>query len=734
LSRPRAPSLRASCATHASRAARRVRAALPAVVAALLAAARVAAQPTATPLPASLAGQVRAAQAEKAGWGPAQRKVGAALHAFVWPRAHAQRLDASPLVTPWRHGTVLHVYITVTSTAATDLRRLEDAGATIEILNPELRMMQAWVDEGAVPRVAALPFVRAIRPVHPAGHRAGAVTSLGDAAARADLVRAMGYEGAGITVGVISDGIDSVPASQVSGDVGTVTVPADGRCTRGRGHEGTAILEIVHDLAPGAVELFSGGLDGRLAFVNAVRCLTAAGAHVIIDDLVYFDEPYFEDGILAGAVRAAVLSGVSYHSAAGNDALAHVADGFRPAGDDFHDFDPGPGVDTITGFRLPAGQTAFCFLQWNDPFGASSNDYDLFVVDDPGGTVRAAGTSAQSGTQDPYEEVGVTNPTASTLQLGLAIKKVAGLDRTLKILCTPADIALEHRTALGSIFGHAAIEEAIAVGAIDVHDPGLNDVESFSSGGPAVIHFPSFRQRAKPDLVAFDGVATTAPGFADFHGTSAAAPHAAAVAALLLSKNPFLAPADIQGILTATAVDVGPPGRDHLAGAGRLDALAALDATPMPCPGGCVDGDACSEDICRVSVCIHPPVRCDDGFACTVDACDHGLGCVFQPPPGAAGIDCVLAVARGDQACAGIGLPRQLRRQIERGTRLVQRVVTDPPPPQRQSRVLARARRCYRNAARMLRAAIRHQRLPADCGAVLAKGLDETLARLPRPR
>jgi hypothetical protein len=320
------------------------------------------------------------------------------------------------------------------------------------------------------------------------------------------------------------------------------------------------------------------------------------------------------------------------------------------------------------------------------------------------------------------------------LQLGLAIKKVAGLDRALKIFCTPANLALEHGTALGSIFGHAGIEEAIAVGAVDVRDPGLNDVEAFSSAGPAVIHFPSFRERAKPDLVAFDGVVTTAPGFADFHGTSAAAPHSAAVAALLLSKNPFLAPADIRGILTTTAVDVGPPGRDDLAGAGRLDALAALDATPAPCPGGCVDDDACSQDICQVSVCLHPPVRCDDGFGCTVDACDSRLGCVFQTLPGAAGIECVLAVAHGAEACAGIALPRRLQGQIEHGTRLVQRAVTEAPPVRRQSRMLARARQRYRNAARILRAAIRRQRLPADCAAGLTTALDEALARLPRPQ
>jgi subtilisin family serine protease len=704
----------------------RVSAALLGVVAALLATAR-AARPSDDPSPFGLVGQVREAQADKAGWSAARRKVSSALHGLVWPSA---RQAASPLVTPWRAQRALHVYITVTSTSAGDLRRLEEAGVAIEILDVELRVMQAWVDEAAIPGVAALSFVRAIRPVHPARHRAGAVTTQGDGAARADLARAMGYDGTGITVGVISDGIDNVAAAQASRDVAAVTVPADARCTAGRGREGTAILEIVHDLAPGAAELFSGGLDGQLSFLNAVRCLAAAGAQVIIDDLVYFDEPYFEDGMLAAGVREAVASGVSYHAAAGNDARAHLADVFRPAPGGFHDFDPGGAVDTIAGLLLAPGETVFCFLQWNDRFGQSSNDYDLFLVDDPGGTVLASGIGQQSGAADPFEEVGFTNASAGPRQVGLAIAKLGGEDRALEVFCTPDDIVLEHGTASGSIFGHAGIDEVIAVGAVDVRDPGLNDVEAFSSRGPALIYFPSVQTRAKPDLVAFDGVATTTPGFADFHGTSAAAPHTAAVAALLLSKNSLLAPADIQAILTSTAVDIGPAGRDDDAGWGRLDALAAIDATPALCPGGCSDGDVCTADVCRAGVCVHAPFDCDDAIACTEDACELPAGCVFRPPSGVAGIECLLAVALGDSPCAGVVLPREVRDQIDRGTSVVRRIVTDALSPKVEKRALARARRRYRKAARLLRAAVRRQLVSVGCGATAAKALDETRARL----
>lgn len=62
-----------------------------------------------------------------------------------------------------------------------------------------------------------------------------------------------------------------------------------------------------------------------------------------------------------------------------------------------------------------------------------------------------------------------------------------------------------------------------------------------------------------------------------FQGTSAAAPHCAAVAALLLSANKSLTPDDIRGILTSTAKDLGEKGWDERFGAGLVDAESALN-------------------------------------------------------------------------------------------------------------------------------------------------------------
>lgn len=64
-------------------------------------------------------------------------------------------------------------------------------------------------------------------------------------------------------------------------------------------------------------------------------------------------------------------------------------------------------------------------------------------------------------------------------------------------------------------------------------------------------------------------------------GTSMATPHAAGVAALMLSKNPSLSPAGIDSIIEQTAVPLGTAGKDNTYGAGGINALAAVNAVPL---------------------------------------------------------------------------------------------------------------------------------------------------------
>ena len=129
-----------------------------------------------------------------------------------------------------------------------------------------------------------------------------------------------------------------------------------------------------------------------------------------------------------------------------------------------------------------------------------------------------------------------------------------------------------------------------------------NQVELFTSDGPRRIFYDAAGTpitpgnvlfgtnggivRAKPDITAADGVSTTLPptsGLNPFYGTSAAAPHAGAIAGLLKSANPALTPPQIRAMLTTTAVDVESAGYDNISGFGIVQAFKAMQAVaPTP--------------------------------------------------------------------------------------------------------------------------------------------------------
>ena len=91
--------------------------------------------------------------------------------------------------------------------------------------------------------------------------------------------------------------------------------------------------------------------------------------------------------------------------------------------------------------------------------------------------------------------------------------------------------------------------------------------------------------RQKPEITAADGVNTSLADFAPFFGTSASAPHAAAIAALVLSGNPGATGDDIREAFAATALDLVPAGYDGRTGHGVIRADRVLEytgATPQP--------------------------------------------------------------------------------------------------------------------------------------------------------
>ncbi|MDQ3013178.1 MAG: S8 family serine peptidase, partial [Acidobacteriota bacterium] len=445
----------------------------------------------------------------------------------------------------------------------------------------------------------------------------GSLNSEGDVAHRADQVRTLGINGNGVRIGVISDSSRFLAQSQASSDLpagvtvlaGQSGVMADNSDTG----EGTAMMEIINDLAPGAQLFFATGFGGEANMAANILAL-AGGANncdIIVDDLTYYAEGVFQDDVIAQAVNTVTAAGVLYFSSAGNsgnlnDATPGVwegdfADGGTLAavsGGRVHDFGGGITGNTI---NATGGGTRPVTLKWSDPLGASNNDYDLFILNAGLTAVIASSTNSQSGGQDPFENIS-NNATTPVFAMGnriVILRRTGSATRALHLNTNRGRLAIG---TAGQTYGHNAAGSAFGVAQVSVGTAGggtftggaTNPVRTSSSDGPRRMFFDPAGNAItpgnvlfgtnggqvlqKPDIAAGSCGVTSVPGFNPFCGTSAAAPHAAAVAALLLSFNNALTPAQVRAALTNSALDIEGVGTDRDSGAGIVMALQALGA------------------------------------------------------------------------------------------------------------------------------------------------------------
>jgi len=177
------------------------------------------------------------------------------------------------------------------------------------------RIVSGWFPIDAMDGMAALASLQFARPAY-ATTNVGLVTSQGDQAMRADVACAtFGVDGNGVTVGVLSDSFDCLggaTADVANGDLSPVTVIQEDPSCSGTTDEGRAMLQLVHDVAPGASLAFATAFLGQASFASNILALQTAGAGVIVDDVIFFAEPMFQDGIIAQAVDTVKGLGVPY--------------------------------------------------------------------------------------------------------------------------------------------------------------------------------------------------------------------------------------------------------------------------------------------------------------------------------------------------------------------------------------------------------------------------------------
>ncbi len=402
--------------------------------------------------------------------------------------------------------------------------------------------------------------------------------------------------------------------------------------------EGRAMAQIVHDLAPGANLAFATAFKKTMfGFADNIRKLaepTASGgaeANVIADDVSYFEEPFFQEGPVGVAVREVSEAGVSYFSSAGNNNLidegrdfsSWEAPEFRdsfptpcPVGlpgyaEHCMDFDPGEGVDPTFAIRVAGRETLNVDLQWAQPWEGVTTDFDDYLLNAANERVAESEDFNVTQTQMPYEFLSWTNPSGSAQTVRLAIDrcdttcgaenggdtgtpriKLALMENGGGVLSTEYETSGEGDVVGPTIFGHNGAADAMSVGAIRFDTS--EEPEFYSSRGPVTHYFgpvegtsaatelSSPEVLAKPDLVATDGGANTFFGSCldtwRFFGTSAAAPHAAAIAALQRQAKPTATAAEVDQAQRDSAVAVGAFSPGPAIGAGMLDAVGAIEA------------------------------------------------------------------------------------------------------------------------------------------------------------
>ena len=407
------------------------------------------------------------------------------------------------------------------------------------------------------------------------------IITQGDVIVRSNSIRqAFDATGRGVKVCVISNGAQSYADAQAAGELpDSLHI-----LTIGNGDEGTAMMEIIYDMAPEA-ELYFAAYGGNSDnFQDVVSMLAQLGCMVICDDVYFFNQPFFEDGDVARHLKQVLAEypDLIYITVAGNFSILHYLDTARfiiPFAAGYLQDLSGMDLPFVT-LEIPPGSRAIITLQWSEPFGKAAIDLDLVVIDDAG-SVLAMSDGIQNGTEDPFEHLVVVNPgtvplTAHLGVLYLGTEPLISDSLYLKFFIRDQHPGLvsnpEIFTNQNAIFGHAAVPDIITVASVSAFSPDRITVDS--SQGSALIMHPTREMRQKPDLSAPTNVDVSGAGNfpSSFPGTSAAVSHVAALVAQLASAFPDASRDEIKQALFAGATDLGIPGWNPVYGFGLANA------------------------------------------------------------------------------------------------------------------------------------------------------------------
>jgi subtilisin family serine protease len=464
-----------------------------------------------------------------------------------------------------RSGKGSPVRVIVQTSGAPNLRALKAAGARVEAHAGGL--VQAMVPVAALRRVGAVPGVLFVR--RPSYQQADEIPGEEVTASNAAASIQKGWTGKGVKVAIIDSGFGGYQQRIAEGELPSNLKIADfcgGTHFLENTNHGTAVSEIVHEMAPGA-QLYLVCFETEVGFVQAEQYAKQQGAQIVTHSGSTFNNGRGDGAPVPGTEGAVVAdarqSGILWVNSAGNSAERHWMGTFTdPNGNGFMNFAP---TNEGNGFILDHNEDIDIFLKW-DEWPAGTDDFDLYLLNQQGQPVAASQTR-QTGTQPPIEEIQYVNTGAAAVFFAAIFAYHATAAPRFDMFVRNVDPPLQYTVPASSVGDPGASPFAFTAGAICWQNDAL---EPYSGQGPTI------DGRIKPDIAGQDsnsGVTYgkfTACGASGFTGTSASAPAVAGAAALAKQENPTFTADQIQAFLQTSAQDLGPVGPDPQFGYGKL--------------------------------------------------------------------------------------------------------------------------------------------------------------------
>lgn len=448
------------------------------------------------------------------------------------------------------------------------------SGNLVDITIP-LGVIQASLVSGQPGRIfmdiSGLQHIMRLRLPQVGIQDVGSVETEGVAVIGADVWQAAGITGKGVKVGVLDIGFDkykSLLGSDLPANVLARSFTAGTEVDQTGTVHGSAVAEIIHDIAPDA-ELIFAAYSTLAEKQLAVDWLMSQGVDIISSSTGMTLGPRDDTGPAAQMVDKVVAQGVLWVNSSGNTGYSHYRAQFKDTdGNGYQDFAPG---DEYMGFA-PDGAATLA-LNWDD-WKNGTQDLDLYVLDEKGDVVvsstdRQTGPDSGAGEYIYYEF-----PDAGPYYIQIYAYHVT---RPVTMDFFLRDGALEYYNPEYSVNTPGDAKGSLTVGATNWETDVLED---YSSRGP------TDDGRLKPEVVAPAGVSSAAYG-ETWIGTSASCPHVSGAAALILQAFPDYTPQQVTDFLTSRAVDISKSGPNFNSGYGRIwlgDPPPLPNVVPGPTP------------------------------------------------------------------------------------------------------------------------------------------------------